>query len=346
MDAVGRFLDALPRPTMDSYIISMVLLTILFFATFAAGARLLRSRERHRKRDASPQSARPPDVLRTQPKTNPAGPRRRKPELEPSDAVAIARYPTLLANAAAGRGGHELPPVVHRNMQLPEEERADFRQLIAEPFEASYFQAQCAWLRLTMGETRWWQWLKGDGLARFLYDSIVTDLLSTAPDEERQHCTALLGEWLLQGALDDFAALRKTLAELEETSGGRDVTVKEIHEREIDALERMYSKDWLLASVLRTLMPVLRAQGVIAARPPRATCPACIATYDPTAPGHVRLVAFLPCVHWYCHACFASVRRKTPGQVATAGQEARCPVCNVEALPMPRDWPGAMIHMG
>ena len=41
MDAVGRFLDALPPPTMDSYIISMVLLTILFFATFAVTAILL-----------------------------------------------------------------------------------------------------------------------------------------------------------------------------------------------------------------------------------------------------------------------------------------------------------------
>ena len=107
--------------------------------------------------------------------------------------------------------------------------------------------------------------------------------------------------WLLQGTHDQFSALRKELAELEEVA-----TLETLHAREVDAVQSEYSKDWLLVSVLRTLMPTLRRAGVIALRPRRPHCPLCFDTYDPddTYATRVRLVNFVPCGHWLCGRCF------------------------------------------
>ena len=94
--------------------------------------------------------------------------------------------------------------------------------------------------------------------------------------------------------------------------------------------------------LLSTLIPALRSRGVIAARPPRPPCPACLTDeYDPTAPTRVRLVCFLPCGHWLCHACF----ERDCAKRQELGQPDRCPCCNAEALPMVREWPGAMVQV-
>lgn len=252
----------------------------------------------------------------------------------------MALYPSALSRAARGEHVPNLPRVVHRNMQLPKEERADFRQRLVEPFEVSYFRSRCAALKHRPGGTPWWEWLAGDGIARALFDAMAGgDELAAAPAKLRSCCMALLDTWLLQGALDEFSALRAELAALEEAAGGRAVTLTELHAREADALEHKFSTDWLLVVLLDTLIPALRRAGVVAARPPRRPCPACLTTYDPTVPARVALVCFLPCCHWVCYACFERDRSCK----AKRGQPPRCVECNVEALPMQREWPGGMI---
>ena len=265
--------------------------------------------------------------------------RRQKEEVSSEDAAAMVRYQETLRGAAEGKVDN-VHPVVLRNMQLADAERADYRLRVVEPFEQSFFRAQCAALKHNLGELRWWQWLGGDGLSHALFDSIVTDLLADAPEKARSNCIALLDEWLLQGAYDGFRALRTELGQLEELADGHEVTLDEIHAREADALECEYSKDWLLVCVLRTSMPAMRREGVIGACPPRPPCLACDKRYDLTAPGVVTLTCFLPCGHWLCLSCFASWGVKA----LDLGHLAKCPQCHVERLPMVRDWPGAMVE--
>jgi len=266
-----------------------------------------------------------------------SGHRRRISTLNQEDAAGIARYPESLARAARGESVAHLPAVVHRNMRRPEKERVDFRQRVVEPFELSYFRAKCAALKRTTGEVPWWRWLAGDGIARALFDS-VAGLLTGATDEARSLCTELLDTWLLQGSSDEFSAFRRELAELEERDT-RVVTLDEIHAREADAIEFEFSKDWLLVSVLNTLMPTLRSVGVIA-QPPRQLCPLCrIVMYDRAAPGYTKLVCHFPCGHWMCHSCFM----KDVAVKADDGRAGVCAECNLESLPMVRDWPGAMM---
>ena len=96
----------------------------------------------------------------------PSGLRHRGSEISRADADTISLYPTLLANAASGFRDSRLPEVVHRSMRLPPAERADLRQRIGEPFELSFYRAQCKALRLpgASGLLAWWSWLGNDGM--------------------------------------------------------------------------------------------------------------------------------------------------------------------------------------
>ena len=272
----------------------------------------------------------------TRPSASPLRQRRYQQELGAADAARIETSRHNLCMAASGIDNPLLPAVVNRNAHLPKNERTNFCQRVAEPFEVSFFRAQCAVLRAQLGDTTWWEWLGGPWLARGLHDSIAAKLLTDATDESRAFCLDMLDAWLLQGTHDQFSALRKELAELEEVA-----TLETLHAREVDAVQSEYSKDWLLVSVLRTLMPTLRRAGVIALRPRRPHCPLCFDTYDPddTYATRVRLVNFVPCGHWLCGRCFEGNR------TSNAGKPDTCVVCNLEALPMDRDWPGAMIDM-
>jgi len=262
--------------------------------------------------------------------------RRRVHELSAADEVGIAAYSESLARAASGEAVNNLPDVVRLSMDLPAAARPDFRQRHCQPFERSYFRAQIAALNCKSGVTSWWKWLGGDGIAREMFDCIVEDVLVKATNEERSYCTGLLNAWLLQR--DDFKALRTALAEFEEDKGS--LTLPEIQTRETDAYEREFSKDGLLVCILGTLIPALREEGLLAERSPSPQCPACFRSYSRTAPTHVTLVCFLPCSHWLCHDCF---KADSFWKETDHGRAACCAECNVEAMPLVRDWPGDMV---
>ena len=295
----------------------------------------LQPRQERRRQNTRPHTS-PPHVrqraatgVTTEPRV-----RRRGHELSAADEVGIAAYSESLARAASGEAVNNLPDVVRLSMHLPAAARPDFRQRHCQPFERSYFRAQIAALNCKSGETSWWKWLAGDGTAREMFDCIVEDVLVKATHEERSYCTGLLNTWLLQR--DDFKALRTALAEFEENGA---LTLPEIQTRETDAYEREFSKDGLLVCILGTLLPALREEGILAERSsPR--CPACFRSYSRTAPTHVTLVCFLPCSHWLCHDCF---KADSLWKETEHGRAACCAECNVEAMPLVRDWPGAMV---
>jgi len=267
--------------------------------------------------------------------------RRSVPELSAEDAEAMRKYPASLRKAAEGRGGSNLPAVVVRNMLLPTAERADFRLRFGEPFEESFFRAHVAALECATGHTTWFEWLGADETHADLCRALCAECLADAPPEEHAQGVLMFRTWLLNGRRDGFKALRRDVSELVQTSDGRALTLKEMQKREADAYEHRYSKDALLTSFLRTAMPAMRDDGVIAEQSKGRICPVCRDTYDPTAPDEqVRLVAFLPCGHWVCHGCFAEAN--------AAAHKTRpypyCPQCNVESLPMERDWPGVMVR--
>ena len=316
----------------DVLVAMLVVTAMLVWARHSLQTRVeeQQSAAQYSQRSASP--------VRSRPSSSPNSQSRR--DLSAEDAVAVGDYSESLSRMGRGEAISRLPPVVHRNMQLPEAEQANMRQRVGEPFASSYFWAQCSDLKQSTGRAPWWQWLGGEGVARALHDGIVAELLAAAPDEARARCIAILDVWLLQGALDAFRALRKELSELQETADGRVVTLAEIHVREADAYEHLYTKDWLLVCILNTLMPALRGAGVIAACPRRPPCISCMDEYDQTVPGSVKLVCFLPCGHWMCHACY----ERDKARLSQVGRLACCAECNVEAMPLVRNWPGAMVE--
>ena len=259
--------------------------------------------------------------------------------------ATVAKYTDSLRRAVAGEVVPELPNFVvqslRRSMEVPEPTRAvDWRQPVPEPFEPSFFWSQVKALAHTATtDTTWWAWLGGPGRARRLHDDMVAWLVEQAHGAELSACILLLDLWLIKGERDDFRALSKEFDGFYETATGQTVHIGEIQTREADAYERPFSKDGLLVCLLRSLVAWLRSEGVISVSPPRDPCASCACrVYNPSAPGCVGLVCFLPCGHWLCHECF--VRDRTSRMAD--GRSVCCPLCNVEALPLTRDWHGEM----
>ena len=276
----------------------------------------------------SPPRSPVPNVAAREPETDERPScRRRGQGLGPADTTPVAPYFSSIESA----------PKEQRNHPTDVRPKADFRVRLGEPFELSYFRARCAALRPVPSHECWWLWLASDGRASALHDCVVT-LLAAASDEARAHCIALLDVWLLQGALDAFGAFRGELSKLEQAEDGRPVSLYEIQAREADACVK-YSKDWLLASVLDTLLPALRSEGVVAAQATRK-CPVCDPdVYDPNAPGFVPLICFIPCGHWLCQKCFVDWKVRM-GET----EPSRCATCNTKAWPFQKDWPGTMVR--
>ena len=274
-----------------------------------------------------------------QPSTRRHGPRRRGPA-RTAEQKLFMQHNEKVRRAAAGDTSVALPPVVHRSMQLlPPAERPDFRQRGIVPFERSYFQAQRAALDRKVSEMTWWEWLQAEGRPRGLFDGFVNNFLTDAPQPLLNNCRDVLDTWLLQGESDAFATLRRELLELEKTPDGREVALAVLQKKDADAYEYKFSKGWLLGTLLGLLVKALRASGIIKAAQ-RQQCVGCCNVYDEKAPGNVALTCFLPCCHWLCHACYA---RDLVAKKETSGRLASCPECNVERLPMIREWPGAMV---
>ena len=235
-------------------LLGIALVSRLLYARRHAMWRLFARRRRAEEREAYTTDSPMPSPRHHPPQTGRGVRHRRVQGLSPEDAGAMAVYPEILARAASGEEVDLLPAVVYRDMELPEMHRADFRQRVCVPFELSFFRAHCAALQLKLGELTWWGWLAGDGIAHDLFGAMVTPL-AEAHAEAREYCTSLLEAWLLRGAHDDFTELRRELDAFEASSEGRMVTIAEVHAREAAACTERFSKDWLLASLLNTLMP-------------------------------------------------------------------------------------------
>lgn len=275
------------------------------------------SRLGERRPPSSPTASSDPN----EPGTERAGTRRRRkaPHVEPPRTAAHRRV-------AEGRPRPEdiVPPVVLREPEV------DWRPRVVRPFELSLFHSQIdalelssqsAWRALLFGKWRWYDWLAEPGRLAGVTDALKA-MLRGAPEPERSDCLAQLDAWFVSGGDDRFLDLRETFRAI------RSLPLPRVHVLEADAAEYRFGDEWLVATVLLTLVRGMVVAGVLRQKPPSLRC--CISHQKfveditgATGGPKVKLACYLPCSHWADHESWEEWRDDD----GRADGDDHCPEC-------------------
>lgn len=155
---------------------------------------------------------------------------------------------------------------------------------------------------------------------------------------ERRRMQKLWDKWLIEGAANEFAALRAQVARLEA------MPLLKLQRLEGDACENIAGEKAMLARVLMDIGQRLRREGLVPEEPggELLDCSVCMRTLrclpehkdldkESDASRRTGVVACAPCWHWLCLECAQQLCAK--GMPAgRKGSGGFCPECNQQAV--------------